>query len=255
MTSDWLDEPDWKRPEDNDRLVVFCTPAINRPYDIYLDALAASVPVIEAAGWKHAVIFERDNPYISQARNGMLRKALDANPTCVVFLDYDMGWRPTDLLKLIEADADVVAGLYRCRHPGIRFMGTVISESRNGMEETPVVRADGLVEAELVPAGFLKVTPEAVHKFMRGYPELCFGPKFHPAVDLFNHGAHEGLWWGEDFAFSRRWRALGEKLWVIPDVTIDHRGFVGNFHEYMLRRPGGFLDPARMQKESEWQRA
>jgi hypothetical protein len=78
---------------------------------------------------------------------------------------------------------------------------------------------------------------------MAAYPELCFGPRYHPSVDLFNHGAHEGVWWGEDYAFCRRWNAIGGEIWVVPDLDLTHHSkteaFPGNYHEWLLRQPGG----------------
>jgi hypothetical protein len=94
-----------------------------------------------------------------------------------------------------------------------------------------------------VPAGFLKVTASAIDQFMRAYPELCYGPQFALSIDLFHHGAHDGLWWGEDYAFSRNYLALGGEIWLVPDVSIDHwQGdypYTGNFHQFLLRQPGG----------------
>ena len=225
--------------------VVIATPTIKRPCQEYLDALEASVPLLDKAGIEHQSVFEIGCPYISSARATLLRKALDAKADVIVFLDHDMSWEPAGLLKLVQADADVAAGTYRFKMDEERYMGTLI-DSPDGR---PIVREDGLIAAELVPAGFLKVTKEAVHRFMEAYPELIFGPRFNPSVDLFNHGAKNGLWWGEDYAFSRNWRAMREKLWIVPDISLVHhegyKTYPGNFHEFMLRQPGGSEDPNR----------
>ena len=105
----------------------------------------------------------------------------------------------------------------------------------------PACRRDGCLSASRVPAGFLKVTKEAIHRFMVAYPELIYGPRYNPSVDLFNHGAHKGVWYGEDYAFSRNWRETGEKIWLVPDMDLDHHGadrvFCGNFHKFMLNQP------------------
>jgi len=110
----------------------------------------------------------------------------------------------------------------------------------------------GCIKASRVPAGFLKITKDAVARFAAGYPHLVFGPPGDEQVDLFNHGAHNGLWYGEDYAFSRNWIDLGEAIWIVPNLSIDHhepgkiepggerstdRVFAGNFHEFLLRQP------------------
>lgn len=220
--------------------VVIATPTIERPYPKYLDSLEASVPVLEAAGIEPLAVFNVGSPYISHARAVMLRKALDAKAEVIVFIDHDLEWEPSDLLRLIQKDDPVVAGTYRFKIDEERYMGTI---KHGADDKRPVVRADGCIAAEWVPAGFLKVTVGAVDKFIQNFPELCFGPRYSPHVDLFNHGAHERLWYGEDYAFSRNWNAKCGEIWIIPDLNLTHhtkdKAYPGNYHEYLLRRPGG----------------
>jgi glycosyltransferase involved in cell wall biosynthesis len=214
--------------------VVFCVPSLEGPTAPFIAALEQSVPALDGAGLDHHVIEERGCPYISSARATMLRKALDAKADVIVFLDYDMSWRPEDLVRLIETKGDVVSGAYRFKQAEERYMGRLVDVGGR-----PVVREDGCVKAEWIPAGFMKITALTVDRLMRAHPELCYGPSYAPLVDLFNHGAFEGLWWGEDYAFSRRWNALGGEIWVIPDLEITHHSkteaFPGNFHKFLMK--------------------
>jgi len=219
--------------------VCFCIPTITRPYQQCLDSLEASVPLLNAAGWDHYMVPEVGNPYISAARAKMLRKALDAKADVIVFIDHDVSWRPEDLLKLLETEGDVVAGTYRYKSEEVSYMGTILSD----INCRPVVRKDGCIAATLVPAGFLKITTKCVDKFMQAYPDLCYGEKYSQSVDLFNHGAYKGNWWGEDYAFCRNWKDAGGEIWLVPDLDLDHHSatesFPGNFHKFMLAQPGG----------------
>lgn len=219
--------------------VVFCVPTMTRPYQQLLDSLEASLPLIVAAGWDEGMVSEIGCPYISGARATMLRKALDAKADVIVFLDHDLSWDAPDLLKLIETEGDVIAGLYRFKIDEMRYMG-VLDDNDDG---TPKVRTDGCIKATKVPAGFLKVTRNAVNRFMQKYPHLMYGEASSPSVDLFNHGAHNNAWWGEDYAFSRNWIDAGGELWVVPNINLTHHSptedFHGNFHEFMLAQPGG----------------
>ncbi len=218
--------------------VVFCIPTLTRPYQQTLDSLAASLPLLE--GYDHHLVNEVGCPYISAARATMLRKALDAKADIIVFIDHDLSWEPSAILKLIEAEGDVVAGIYRFKTPEEeKYMG-VLDDDADGM---PKVRSDGCIKATRVPAGFLKITRNAVNRFMQAYPHLMYGEVSAPHVDLFNHGAHKGAWWGEDYAFSRNWIDAGGELWIVPDIDLHHHTseavFSGNYHEFLLRQPGG----------------
>lgn len=225
------------------RKVVFCTPTITKPFDAYVASMEASVPLLEAAGIDHGLVFEVGSPYISAARATMLRKAMDADADTIVFIDHDLEWRPQDLLTLIDTPGDVVAGLYRFKKAEEEYMGAPI----DGPDNIAITREDGAIAGFRVPAGFLKVTRAAVERFMHAYPELIYGPIDKPSVDLFNHGAHEGIWWGEDYAFSRRWLGCGGEIWIVPDLNLTHHSadeaFVGNFHQFLLAQPGGSNAP------------
>ncbi len=218
--------------------VILCTPTIILPYPAYIEAMERSVPALDAVGIKHQIVLESGSVYISWARANMLMKAMQTEADAFVFIDHDMSWQPEDLVKLIQHPGDVVAGTYRYKQDEVEYMGTWSTEE----DHRPTIREDGTLKGHGVPAGFLKVTRVAVDKFKAAYPELIFG-KDGEYLDLFNHGACDGLWWGEDFAFCRRWRDLGGDIALIPDLNLTHhlkdRAFPGNLHEFLLSRPGG----------------
>jgi hypothetical protein len=231
--------PSHAAKDETHKKVVFCIPTISKPYQVCLDSLEASVPVIRAAGWDEGAGDQIGCPYISAARSMMLRKALDAKATVIVFIDHDLSWEPQDLLRLIETEGDVVAGTYRFKGDPEEYMGALIPNA----DETPIVRHDGCIKAHSIPAGFLKITREGVNRFMRAYPDLLYGEPAGPNVDLFNHGVIDGIWFGEDYAFAKRWREKCGDIWILPDINLTHhlgeQPFPGNFHEFLLRQPGG----------------
>lgn len=217
--------------------VVFCCPTLKGPYPQFLAAMREEVPHLDAADLDHGFKWEVGCPYISHARSKMLHTALhEGKADVVVFLDHDLSWKPGDLTRLVLTDGEVVSGFYRFKLPEIEFMGALLP----GEDRYPIVREDGALKAARIPGGFMKITRGAVQRFMRAHPELCYADPIAPHVDLFNHGAHEGVWWGEDYAFSRRWRALGGEIWVVPDLDITHHDhdagdFPGNLHEFLQK--------------------
>ena len=234
-----LNFPSHSVKDEEKKKVVFCIPTISKPYQATLDSLAASVEIIKEAGWEEGTVYQIGCPYISAARSMMLRKALNAQATVVVFIDHDLSWDPLDLLRLIETDGDVVAGTYRFKGEPEEYMGAIFP----GEDGTPIVREDGCMKAHSIPAGFLKVTRKGVNRFIAEYPELTYGEKCAPMIDLFNHGVIDGVWFGEDYAFSKRWREKCGDIWLVPDLNLNHhmpdKCFPGNFHNFMLRQPGG----------------
>lgn len=218
--------------------VAICTPTLVRPVDAYLESLEASVPLLDEAGITHSTVFEVGCPYISGARATMLSKAMKWGADIFVFIDDDLSWRPQDLLELIQTRGDVVSGTYRFKtDEHISYMGVLNTTD----DHFPVGRSDGCISAHRIPAGFLKVTKELVQRFKEAYPDLVINDG---GVDLFNHGTINGVWHGEDYAFSSRLIDMGETIWIIPDLQLDHHVrngnvYPGNFHEFMMRQPGG----------------
>jgi hypothetical protein len=171
---------------------------------------------------------------------------LDAKADVIVFIDHDLSWRPNDLLKLVETEGDVVAGTYRFKREPEEYMGRILTNS----EGRPIQRSDGCISAFAVPAGFLKITTKGLNTFIEHYPELCYGERHSPHVDLFNHGAHKHMWYGEDYAFCRNWIDTKNPIWLVPDLTLTHHGdkeYRGNYHEYLLGCPGGSNSTRRMR--------
>lgn len=221
--------------------VVIATPSLAGPTVPYTEALAGSAPLLDER-YDINFVQEIGSPYISAARATMLRKAMDAQADVVVFIDYDLSWRPNDLVKLIETPGEVVAGTYRFKKDEIEYMGGWRTAPDDGVP-IGIVEGDCIrLQATRVPAGFLKVTKEAVDKFMRAYPELIYGPRYAAAVDLFNHGAIDGVWYGEDYAFSKRWTEKCGDIWLVPDLSLTHhsadKAYPGNLHEFLMRKPG-----------------
>lgn len=215
--------------------VAICTPTLTKPHPAYFEAVKAEIPHLEAAGWEHGITWMVGCAYISAARSIMARRALDWRADVLFFLDHDMSWTPGHLTKVLETDADVVGGTYRFKQDEVEYMGRLWPG-----DSTKVLRMDdrvAAIKAVCLPAGFLKVTRQGLNRFMRKYPELIYGEESNPSVDLFQHGAHEGVWYGEDYAFSRRWNEIDD-LWCVPDIDLHHhekdKKYEGNFHQFLL---------------------
>lgn len=224
------------------RKVVLCVPTITKPYQVTLDSIRASAPLLDAAGWDHSMVSTVGCPYIDAARAKMLRQALDAKADAIVFIDHDLSWRPQDLLTLLETEGDYVVGTYRFKREPEEYMGQLLC----GNDGRPIVRKDGALSTYTAPAGFMKITPTAVNRIIEHYPELCYGDRHTPHIDFFNYGAHKHVFWGEDYAACRRWIDAGGQIWTVPDLQIDHHTadavYPGNFHNFLLRQPGGSED-------------
>lgn len=236
--------------------VIFCTPTMVKPYQAYLDAMEKTVPFLEDRGWSCQSIYEIGCPYISHARSKMLRKACDAinhdpdsqDDEFFVFIDHDLSWEPEDMLELLEypVKGHVVAGTYRFKNDGeVSFMGRPTFGEEHGAPICREINGKEAIVMHSVPAGFLRIDKHVVNHFMKAFPDLIYGETYRPCIDLFNHGAHGGTWYGEDYAFSRRWREAGGQIFCLPKLNLTHYAkdadglelpYEGTYHDYLISK-------------------
>ena len=122
-----------------------------------------------------------------------------------------------------------------------------------GMWEEPIIpklNADDFVEVAEAPTGFMCIKREVILRMMEHYPELNYMPE---GADK---QAKKDLYWlffdcmvepetkrylSEDYAFCRRWRDMGGKVWADFQSDLGHLGqymYRGNLARSIKRRDG-----------------
>lgn len=203
-------------------------------------SLIAELPHLSQAGINVTFGDQRGNSMIAHGRDMLLAQFMASKATDIVFVDDDVTWEAGALTKLLSWPVDIVAGIYPTKTEPMtfftRFLGGEL-RSPEGLQ--------GLLEVEAVPAGFMRITRNAVEQMVLKYPEKRFrdhnAPKGY-AWALFDN-IHEGDdYYGEDYSFCRRFRAIGGKVYVQPEIIMGHVGpkaFVGSFGKWLRDRDGG----------------
>jgi len=162
---------------------------------------------------------------ISRARNTLVAKFL-SNPqsTHLMFVDADIGWEPWHLLVMLNADKDVIGGLYPMKSLPVRWVV-------NGVEGGETSEDGNLLEVSKTGTGFMLVKRHVFEKLDN-----------HPAVKPFNNdiglpkeldqhlktyydtAVRENRYYSEDWTFCENWRDLGGKVWVDKRVLLKHTG-------------------------------
>jgi hypothetical protein len=191
---------------------------------------------------------------ISRARNTLTAKFLNTEgSTHLMFIDADIGWEPWHLLVLLDAQKDVIGGLYPMKSLPVKWCVNGIP----GKAEEP----DGkLIEVTKTGTGFLLIKRDVFDKL-----------NAHPAVRHFNNdiglpkeldpymktyfdtAVREGRYYSEDWTFCENWRDIGGQVFVDKRVLLRHTGtyvFDYNTHEQLYRdlkamfEPGNIITPA-----------
>lgn len=223
------------------RHVLLATPTYNGAVSAaYLASFGPSLHLLRDAGFAVDHMTESYNCHVDDARNSILREAMmREHLTDLVFLDADVGWVPSDLVKLLSYDADVVAGVYpkkgdQSDWPVYTLPGAIAQ------------RADGLVEVEGVPTGFMRMQRYVIEAMLTKFAHRQFLGQNHqpgtmPYTIVFERTFQDGHRWSGDYAFCRAWRSLGGKVLVAPEMVFSHTGeqdWTGSVADFWRARAG-----------------
>lgn len=218
--------------------IVFAVPVYGNVAAQFMTSMLSLQKALMLAGVEFGFLVLSGLCYVSQARALLAADFLKTDGTDLFFIDADMAFPPESAVKLILRQEDVVGGAYRKRSEKVDYAVSIMT-TEDGI---PIGR-DGLIEATGLATGFLKIKRHVLERMAEAYPELKYRHKDQDVYDFFNTGVENGMWWGDDFAFCRRWSKIGGRLWVLPDLELDHidgtKSFKGNYHEYLLTMPGG----------------
>ena len=162
---------------------------------------------------------------ISRARNTLTAKFLNTEgSTHLMFIDADIGWEPWHLLVLLDAQKDVVGGLYPMKSLPVKWCVNGIP----GKAEDP---NSNLVEVTKTGTGFLLIKRDVFEK-LNAHPavrhfnnDIGLDPKLDKDMrTYFDTAVRENRYYSEDWMFCENWRDIGGKVWVDKRVLLRHVG-------------------------------
>ena len=162
---------------------------------------------------------------ISRARNTLTAKFLyNKESTHLMFIDADIGWEPWHLLVMLNAQKDVIGGLYPMKSLPVKWCV-------NGFEGAEVSEDGNLQEVSKTGTGFLLIKREVFEK-LNAHPatkpflnDIGLPAELNPFMKTyFDTAVRENRYYSEDWTFCENWRDLGGKVWVDKRVLLKHTG-------------------------------
>lgn len=195
--------------------------------------------VLIKKGIEHDVFILTNCPYLPMARNTLVAMFMDTDATDLFFIDSDVAFDAKGAWKILERKEGIVAGIYPLKRDPEEY--PVKIKTRDGVP----IGQEGLIEAELLPTGFMRIKREVFNDMKKAYPELKYtlnhvnvDVDIKEAYDFFTMGIEEGTrWTTEDYAFCNKWTKIGGQLWIEPDIDFHHVGkkkYKGNLHEFLI---------------------
>lgn len=226
-----------------------------KAYVPYIISLFNSLPVLNHLGV--AVKWEQicGDSYVDRVKNTICARFLESDCTDLMMIDSDMEWDMEAIGRMVMAPYEVVGADYPLKN-NWECYGSRIMCNPDGTPE--VDQVTGLIRAEWVPGGFLRLKRSCLEKMRDAYsgngyydPSADTPPNQNRFYTPFFECKIEGQRrWGEDVMFCRKWQAIGGEIWLEPRITFSHygvKGWPGNLHEFLLRQEGGSEAPMDMQ--------
>jgi hypothetical protein len=192
---------------------------------------------------------------ISRARNTLTAKFLNTEgSTHLMFIDADIGWEPWHLLVLLDAQKDVIGGLYPMKSLPVKWCVNGIP----GQVEDP---NSNHIEVTKTGTGFLLMKREVFEK-LNAHPavrhfnnDIGLDPKLDKDMKTyFDTAVRENRYYSEDWTFCENWRDLGGQVWVDKRVLLRHTGtyvFDYNTHEQLYKDLRVMFDPEAAKLAAE----
>lgn len=228
------------------RKICLATTAYESPDSAYTASIQKTREALHKAGLPTAYYLLSGNCHVDDARNSIVQEFLLSDCTDLVFLDADVVWEPSELIKLCSYDVDVVGGVYPFR-----------SESMLSKENMPVIMypgqvepdSMGLIEVAGLPTGFMRIKRHVLETLAadanqhwkrndrRSMVPILFERSFLPSEENPRIGGRLG----GDLTFCKKWIEKGGKVFAAPEIHLGHvaRSIVYDSLGAALRRQGG----------------
>ncbi|QIE23092.1 hypothetical protein SBC1_09700 [Caballeronia sp. SBC1] len=236
----------------------------------YVRGLLDLYDTADQHGFGLKINFNSFDSLITRARNTMVAEYLaDDRFTHLMWIDGDIGFQGSDVVRLLLADRPLVAGVYPLKTDGWPLdglpealpAGTTKADFQASFARYPATAVLGKLEPDEngfldvidAPTGFMLIKREVFLKLASSFPELQYRPDLVGRPDhsvgkmAASHYAffdtmidpQSGTYLSEDYAFCRRIAAIGITPAIDTRSNLTHQGsamFEGDLGRSLARQ-------------------
>lgn len=230
-------------------LIVVGTPCfgglVSQDYTMSLLNLSAAAA---SNGFDVAVVMLGNDALITRGRSAIVARFLD-NPatTHLLFVDADITFSVEQVTRLLAFDKDFVAGLYPAKIIDWNQLAQRFGRGGEALDEAGLAyvgalcegaeakRDSGFATGVYAGTGFQLIKRAVFERMIQAYPETkykalhAFPRPSQPSDHLYALfdcmiDPESGVYLSEDYAFCRRWRAIGGEIWLDLNSKLNHTG-------------------------------
>jgi hypothetical protein len=178
---------------------------------------------LDKVGLRHIVVELPGESLITRARNRLVAMFLKSGCTDMLFLDSDIIFESSDVLRLVHSGHAFCAAPYPAKAPGGRLIGNPL------VVDGQAKMVDGWVSAQDLPTGFMLIARSVFEEMLKAAPvpevdDDLPGSDMGSYYTFFDTGADERQYLSEDWWFSRAARACGVDAWLDARAKLKHVG-------------------------------
>lgn len=219
--------------------------------DVFLLSLMQLQAECGKRGIECFVDFIGNESLVQRARNILAARFLRSDSTHLLFIDSDIGFSPSTVFRLLEADKDIVTAIYPKKAVDWEAVERKLKQGDTGQEpahmlgldynmnlgDSTVKVEDGFVKVLDAATGFMLIKKQSLEAMTATYADTltCVndlpGDRGHPSyvteyVALFDCliDPDTRRYLSEDFAFQRRAQAMGLETWADLASGLCHVG-------------------------------
>ena len=213
------------------RKVLIGTPSYDGRIDVWFaNSLMSTVKKsIEKDIHVHAIYTSYDS-LVQRARNSLVKLALDGGYDDLFFIDSDVEWETEWFFNLLDRPEPIVGGALIKKTDKEGYTIKLTDKNLKYSKDKKIIEVDG------VGTGFLKVSRFALEKLWEMSDEYESEGESHRMI--FDIKVENGDLISEDYVLCNKWKKLGYKVWVDPNITCNHVGikkFKGNFKNFIKK--------------------
>lgn len=211
--------------------VLLASPSYDGRFDVrFMDSLINTIELCKQYNIKILPYFLCYDSLIQRARNDYFRTAYQSGVDALFFIDSDIGWNPSDFVKLVLSDKHMIGGTYRKKTDEEELYAF---KALGNTQDTFQIVPDeyGLMEVAGLGCGFLKISKECVRILFESESKYYTdsdsskqdGPRVTKSICdcIVNENNH---FVSEDIIIGYKWMNLGGKVYLDTNIELTHVG-------------------------------